>query len=76
MRKIAEKTEDHVLLKNRAVRKALLARVLQQINDGEISNLQQPGRMTKEYISPPDRSSNNYGYMNSWEMGAGSPNIP
>ena len=76
MRKIAEKTEDHEVVKNRAIRKALLARLLQQMNDGEFSNLQQLGRATKPYISPPDRSSNNYGYMTSSEMGAGSPNIP
>lgn len=76
MRKIAEKTENHEVIKNRAIRKALLARLLQQLNDGEYSNLQQPGRATKPYISPLDRSSNNYGYMTMNEMGAGSPNIP
>ncbi len=76
MRIIAEKAENHDVFKNRAIRKALLARLLKQINDGEISNLQQPGRMTKEYISPLDRSSDNYGYMTMSEMGAGSPNIP
>jgi hypothetical protein len=74
--KTAQQAENFNKIKNRAIRKALLARILKQINDGEISSLQQPGRMTKEYISPLDRSSNNYGYMNSWEMGAGSPNIP
>lgn len=76
MRIIAEKTENHEVIKNRAIRKALLARLLQQLNDGEYSNLQQPGRATKPYISPLDRSSNNYGYMTMNEMGAGSPNIP
>ncbi len=76
MRKIAEKADNHEIIKNRAIRKALLARLLKQMENGEVSNLQQPGRMTKEYISPPDRSSNNYGYMNTWEMGAGSPTIP
>ena len=73
MNKIAE---NHQVIKNRAVRKALLARLLKQIDDGEISNLQQPGRATKPYISPLERSSDNYGYMTSSELGAGSPNIP
>ena len=68
--------ENNKIMRNRAVRKALLARLLKQKEDGEISNLQQPGRATKPYISPLDRSSDNYGYMLSSEMGAGSPNIP
>lgn len=76
MRKIAEKTENHEVIKNRAIRKALLARLLKQIDNGEISNIQQPGRATKPYISPLERSSDNYGYMLSSELGAGSPNIP
>lgn len=68
--------ENNKIMRNRAIRKALLARLLKQEENGEISNLQQPGRATKPYISPLDRSSNNYGYMTSSEMGAGSPNIP
>lgn len=76
MRIIAEKTENHQVLKNRAIRKALLARLLQQMNDGEISSFNQPGRMTKEYISPYDRSTDNYGYMVTDELGAGSTAIP
>jgi len=69
MRKIAEKNISN---RNRAIRKALLARLLKQNENGEISNLQHPGRITKEYISPIDRSSNNYGYMTMSEMGSGS----
>jgi len=70
------KKAENNQIKNRAIRKALLARLLKQIHDKEFSNLQQPGRATRPFISPVDRSSNNYSYMTMDEMGAGSPNIP
>lgn len=76
MDKIVKKSENNDLAKKRAIRKALLARILKQIHDKEFSNLQQPGRATQPYISSFDRSSDNYGYMTMNEMGAGSPNIP
>lgn len=68
--------EDNKIIRNRAIRKALLLRLLKQMQNGEISNFQQPGRATKPYISPIDRSSNNYGFMTMDEMGAGSNVIP
>lgn len=81
--KIANKSEEdaeaYALRRRKAMRRALLEKLIKQIENGEYSNLRSkiqnlaPSR--QEYKSPLDRSSYNYGYMESKEMEAGTPNI-
>lgn len=64
----------------RAKRKALLKKLLKQILGGEfdctpipLDTLYQNDSVRKQYISPRDRSTTNYGFMNVNEIGAGTP---
>jgi len=71
----------HNKSKWRARRKQLLLKLIQQISKGKFDNTpvlldklysNKPPR--EQYISPRDRSTYNYGYMELDEMGAGTPN--
>lgn len=82
MRKFANKSNldpnKYQKNKNRAIRKALLARLVEQIKNNEFSNIKfkpQENSARKEYKSPVDRSSNNYGFMTSSEIGSDSPDV-
>lgn len=65
-------------VEKRKKRKALLRKIILQILSGQANGFQnvcnQTGA-TKQYQSPLDRSSYNYGYMTTSEIGAGSPNV-
>jgi hypothetical protein len=61
--------------KNRVYRKALLARLVSNINNGEFSNMSYNPKQDEKYKSPAERSNYNYGYMTSSEMEAGTPNV-
>ena len=52
----------------RRLRKKRLDALIKLVDQGKV-------RSSREYISPDDRSSYNYGYMEIDEMLAGTPNV-
>ncbi len=70
-----------------SARRRKLLELLDKINSGQIDSRQVPidelyslwdtekTQITRKHISPQDRSSYNYGYMEADEMQAGNPNI-
>lgn len=66
-----------------AIRKALLKRLIFLIESGDFNNLKKvPDKLfsyenypRRDYVSPPDRSNYNYGYMDIKEIGSGTPNV-
>jgi hypothetical protein len=68
--------------RKRKKRKFLLKALIKAIEEGKldttrfpITNLSKLTGPHKEYISPRDRSTYNYGYMETSEMLAGTPNV-
>lgn len=65
------------------LRKILLKKLIKNILEGNASTVPRPegllynelGGARRQYYSPSERSSYNYGYMEIDEMPAGSPNI-
>lgn len=53
----------------RKVRKNLLQRLLKMLSEKEVDGAR------REYKSPKERDSYNYGYMTVSEMGSGTPNV-
>lgn len=76
----SEEFNDYIKNRNKALRKALLSKLLYQIENGNYTNIStdinrlypQFSSVRKEYKSPAERSTHNYGYMDSSEMGAGT----
>lgn len=64
---------------DKKTRRRLLAQILKQILAGDFNSATFPfdkflpmqTSVRQEYQAPPQRDTNNYGYMNVWEMGAG-----
>lgn len=63
---------------DRELRRKFLAELVKQIVSGDFDSYSPPldklmqmhTSVRQEYQAPFDRSTNNYGYMNTWEMGA------
>lgn len=60
----------------------LLRKLLQQILEGKfdntpvlLDNLYNNNPPRRQYLSPRDRDTYNYGYMELDEIGAGTPNV-
>lgn len=68
--------------KERQMRRLRLLGIIKAILSGKFDSsktpleeiFQPPDRITREYISPKDRNTNNYGFMEMHEMLAGNPN--
>lgn len=79
--------DSEILLKRinkrkRFLRKLLLKKLIKDVLERKfdntpelLNNLYNNNSSRKQYLSPLDRSSYNYGYMNINEMGAGTPTI-
>lgn len=81
MLKIAQKedTESYKNRRKRSFRKALLAKLVEDIKDGKSDNIENKSKEVNPsrpgYKSPLDRGTYNYGYMESDEFEAGTPNV-
>lgn len=66
------------LLAKRQLRRQLLAKILKQILSGQFNSyfppldelMQMHTSVRQEYQAPVQRDTNNYGYMNTWDIGA------
>lgn len=73
---------ERINKRKRFLRKLLLNKLIKDVLEKKfdntpelLNNLYNNNSSRKQYLSPLDRSSYNYGYMNINEMGAGTPTI-